>query len=175
MTGQKEMEILTGYEPMLKNIVYNFMRRCSEQTMSTEDLMQEARLAFLQHIRTHRPEDYRRCRLTILHALCDAVLKHYPVSIPRGVFFGEDRQGQRWAAASLEEAQYIARDGGYDASDFAARIMWTVEQFPKEAMKLVKLKMEGYSNREAAQELGLTDVQVSRTLSRIRRLLDDAA
>lgn len=136
---------------MLGNIVYNFMRRRSEQTMSAEDLMQEARPAFLQHIRTHRPEDYKRCRLTILHALCDAVLKHYPVSIPRGVFFGGARKCQRRAAASLEEAQYIARDGGYDALDLAAQIM------------------------EAAQQLGMTDVQASRMLKRIRRLLEDDA
>ena len=175
MTRQKEMEILTSYEPMLRNIVYNFMRRCSEQTMSAEDLMQEARMTFLQHIRTHKPEDYKRCRLTILHALCDAVLKHYPVSIPRGVFFGGDRQCQRWAAASLEEAQYIARNGGYDASDLASQIMWAVEQFPKEAVKLVSLKVEGYTNREAAQQLGMTDAQVSRMLKRIRRLLEDDA
>lgn len=170
-----ELDILTSYEPMLRRTVFNFMRRCSVQTMSAEDLMQEARLAFLQHIRTHRPEDYGRCHLTILHALCDAVLKHYPVSMPRGIFF-DGSQRQRWVMETLNnEAHYMAQDGGFDAADLAAQIMEAVEQFHKEAMKLVKLKVVGYTNREAAQRLGMTDAKVSRLLKQIRRLLDEAA
>lgn len=172
MINQTELDILTSYAPMIRRTVSNFMRRCSVQTMSVEDLMQEARLAFLQHIRTHRPEDYGRCRLTILHALCDAVLRQYPVSMPRGLFF-DGSQRQQWVMERLNnEAHYMAQDGGFDAADLAAQIMKAVEQFPKEAMKLVKLKMEGYSNREAAQQLSMTDVQVSRMLKQIRRLLD---
>lgn len=174
MTKQTELDILTSYEPMLRRTVYNFMRRCSVQTMSAEDLMQEARLAFLQHIRTHRPEDYGRCHLTILHALCDTVLRQYPVSMPRGVFF-DGSQRQQWVMERLNnEAHYMAQDGGFDAADLAAKIMEAVERFPKEAMKLVRLKIAGYGNREATQMLGMSVVQASRTTKRIRRLPDEA-
>ena len=175
MTKQQELEILTNYEPLLKKTVYNFIQRCNVRTLSAEDLMQEARMAFLQHIRTHKPEEYGRCRFTILHALCDAVLRQYPVSMPRAVFFDRGKREQ-WVMVNLDdEVQYEARNGGYDAADLAAQIMDVVGTLPEEAMKLVKLKLERYSNREAAQKLGMTDVQVSRMLKQIRRLLEDDA
>ena len=173
MSTHHELEIMTHYEPMLWRIVHNFMSRCSMHTMQAEDLIQEARIAFLMHIRTHRPEDYGRCRLTIWHALCDAVRAQYPVSMPHGVFTNKEKRG----TVRLVDVEYMAQalasdEEQYEAVELAAQIMHEVETFPEEATKLVHLKMKGYTNREAAQRLGMTDYQVSRTLKRIRRLLE---
>ena len=175
MTNLTELDILTSYDPMIRKTVYNFMRRCSVQTMSAEDLLQEARLAFLQHIRTHEPRDYGRCRLTILHALCDAVLRQYPLSMPRAVYLSKEKRAPLCIADFNKAEEAFALDDGCEAVDLMNEIMEAVESLPQEAMELVKLKLNGYSNREAARQLGMTDVRVSRMLKRIRRLLGEAS
>jgi len=137
--------------------------------------MQEARIAFLQHIRTHSPEEYHRCSLTILHALSDAVQRQYPLSMPRAVYLAKEKRTPLFIVDFNKADEAFALDGSCEAVDLMNEIMEVAEKFPEEAMKLVKLKMEGYSNREAARRLGMTDAWVSRMLKRIRRLLGEAA
>lgn len=170
-----EATIMNTYEPMLNKIVNKFMAKTSMRTVSKEDLMQEARIAFLKHIRTHRPEEYHRCSLTILHALCDAVQRQYPLSIPRTVFFCKEKRAPLFIVDFNKAEEALALDDGCEAVDLMNEIMEAVERFPQEAVELVKLKLNGYSNREAARHLGMTDARVSRMLKQIRRLLDGVA
>ena len=162
-----EIEILIQHEPLLNAIVNRFIRRCSMPTTSREDLMQEARLAFLLHIRTHRPEEYGRCWLTIWHALCDAVRRDYFVSMPRAVFFNKDQRQHH--AAYRDTLPMVLKNGAnpYELSDLLAAVMAEAEKHQPEAVRLVELKREGYSNREAACMLGKSDTWASRTLKRM--------
>jgi len=170
-----EATIMDSYEPLLNKIVNNFTARTTLRTVPREDLMQEARIAFLKHIRTHMPEEYHLCRLTILHALCDAVQRQYPLSMPRAVYLAKEKRAPLFIVNFEKAEEELTVDGNCEAVDLMNEIMQAVERFPKEAMELVKLKLNGYSNREAAQQLCMTDARVSRMLKQIRRLLDDAA
>lgn len=118
MTTQQthEKEIMRSYDKYLGRIVHTFMRRCRVRTVSAEDLMQEARLAFLKHIRTHKPENYGRCYLTIWHALCDAVVRAHIVKMPHGVFFDQERKMQNWQEKPNELLFFSTDDGGFDAA-----------------------------------------------------------
>ena len=46
-----EQEIITRYDPLLWKHVHNFKSRCTGRTISDEDLIQTARMAFLQFVR----------------------------------------------------------------------------------------------------------------------------
>ena len=175
MTTQQnnEQEIMNRFDPLLWKFVYSFISRCSKSTVPPEELIQEARLAFLHHIRTHKPEEYHMCRLTILHALCDAVQRTFPVGMPRAVFADKQRRGT-FLFHNFDEGEelLIDTDNDYNRIDLALRLMQEARKISPVAEDLLRLKANGYSNRAAAQLLGKTDVQVCRTLKQLRNTLN---
>ena len=174
MTTQQnhEQEIMNRFDPLLWKFVHSFINRCSKSTVPAEDLIQEARLAFLHHIRTRKPEEYHMCRLTILHALYDAVQRAFPVSMPRAVFIDKQRRGTfLFHDFDEKEERLIDTANDYESIDLALRLMQEARKISPAAEELLRLKANVYSNREAAQMLGKTDVQVSRMLKQLRNAL----
>ena len=130
-------------------------------------------MAFLQYIRTHKPEEYLRCRLTILHVLCDAVHCEFPVSMPRAVFVDKQKRGTYFFTSSDEElAKLIDAADDYSHMHLVQQMTQEARKISPEAEDLLHLKANGYSNREAAQMLGKTEVQVSRILKQLRNALN---
>ena len=175
MTTQQnhEQEIMNRFDPLLWKFVHSFINRCSKSTVPAEDLIQEARLAFLHHIRTHQPEEYHMCRLTILHALYDAVQRAFPVRMPRVVFIDKQRRGTfLFRDFDEEEERLIDTANDYGRIDLALQLIQEARKISPEAEDLLRLKANGYSNREAAQLLGKTDVKVCRTLKQLWNTLN---
>lgn len=92
-----------------------------------------------------------RYHLTILHVLCDAVVQAQAITIARGVFFNKEKRGCLWAYSLgiTRSNDALLVSGEHEAGGLMNEIM------------------------EAAQQLGMTDVQGSRMLKRIRLLLGD--
>lgn len=172
-TQENEQRTLAEYDNMLWGFVHQFLRRCKSPSVYAEDLIQEARMAFLSFIRTHKAEELYQCRLTILHALCDAVKRCYPISMPRGVFLDRGKRNS-YHFSDIDELPEVM-DGGnsYESIELMNQIREISDTLSDKTHELVRLKLQGYSNREAARQLGISDAAVSRRLKQIRQRLRD--
>lgn len=167
MTHSHEELIMRQYESMLQRIVSSFRRRCSYPTTSEADLLQEARIAFLEHIRMHNEHEYTRCYRTILHALFDAVRRDYPVYVPYGVFRTHDFK--KISTISYDAVEVTSDNESFENIEAASTVSAFLGKLTKQEQQLIKHKIDGMTNREAGQRVGLSDVQVSRALRRIRK------
>lgn len=163
-----EEQLLLAYEPKLNCIVKSFMKRATTgRTSREDDLMQEARLAFLQHVRTHEPDEYDRCYLTILHALCEAVRRDYPLSISRRDFFNQEKPSIH--LCGMEKAEDIETlEGLIEAAELRCSLEAVLSNSTEQVKVLVYLKEIGYTNKQAGVLLGMSDCQVTRALKKIR-------
>lgn len=168
-----EQEIITRYDPLLWKHVHNFKGRTTMKSIPDEDLIQTARMAFLQFIRTHDPQDWHKCRLTILHALCDEVQRYYPLKMPRAVFLNREKRGIMTMLDMDELEQVIARDDEREALEILKEIMEAAEEISPACVELVNLKRQGYNSREAAEALNRSKGWVSQTLSKLHRLYEE--
>lgn len=163
-----EEQLLLTYEPKLNCIVKSFMKRATTgRTSREDDLMQEARLAFLEHIRTHEPDEYGKCYLTILHALCEAVRRDYPLAISRRDFLNREKPSM--CLYSLERAEDIETlEGLVEATELRCSLEAVLSNNGEQVKVLVYLKAIGYTNKQAGILLGMSDCQVTRALKKIR-------
>ena len=166
-----ESRILLAYEPLIRKCVNLFMARAGTgRTSRKDDLLQEARISFLNHIRTHTPEEYGKCRLTILHDLCESVRRDYPMGISRHAFLNKVQPLHIYSfddITGLEDNQ-----NAFTHSDLKCSLAAVLKNHSAEDVLLVRMKAKGYSNREAARRLGMSDTQVTRKLKRIRMELN---
>ena len=85
MDSEQAREIMERNEGFLKGAVYQFIRKCSERNrtgvVSREDLMQEVSFCFLAEVERYGEEAARAHRLTLLHAMVQAVVAAYPLSV----------------------------------------------------------------------------------------------
>lgn len=163
-----ETQVLQEYEPMLNKIVNSFMSRASAgSTSRKEDLMQEARISFLKHIRTHQPSEYGKCYFTILHDLCEAVRRDYPFGISRHDFLSSNRQAlfiygldDVWMLEDKEEP--------LSGCDLLCELQAVLETHSQQDSEIIRLKTKGITSRQIAQRLCISETYVSRTLKKIR-------
>lgn len=94
LTREQEEALLIKYDPMLRRLVRDFNRKSGSQGIDhTDDLLQEARLAFLKHIR--RIDDLSQlllCQYRIWGAMYDYCRAIAPVKIPKYCFSTEIRK-----------------------------------------------------------------------------------
>lgn len=166
-----EEQLLLTYEPKLNCIVKSFMKRATTgRTSREDDLMQEARLAFLQHIRTHEPCEYGKCYLTILHALCEAVRRDYPLAISRHDFLNREKPSIH--LCGMEKAENVETlEGLIEAAELRCSIEAVLSNGTEQVKELVRLKEIGYTNKQAGILLGMSDCQVTRTLEKLKHNL----
>ena len=111
-----EQEIINRYDKLLWKHVHNFKGRCKGTTIPDEDLIQAARMAFLEHIRTHKPEEWSRCGFTILHALCDEA-RH---TVSHGYKPCKGDQGGGWTQGAGNTGRDPVRGGSHFSGMYAA-------------------------------------------------------
>ena len=167
MIQANEEQIIQQYEPMLQRIVKNFRRRCSHPTTSEADLLQEARIAFLEHIRTHEEQDYSRCYRTIIHALFETVRRDYPVYVPYGAFRKHDYN--KITLIDCDAVEVPSASNELEKIEVTSMFLGFIDELTQEERQLIKLKMNGMTSREAGRRIGMSDVQVHRLLTQIRR------
>lgn len=153
-----ESEALERYELYLWKQVNIFYRKARGQSVTLDDLMQEARIVFLQHIRTHDESEWAACTLTIHGALYDYVRKYYPLSIPRGRFAASKRQKVMFDELSIHtESQRYYHEDDHSAIDLKA----AMKKLKEIDRQIISLKLQGWRVTEISKQMGLSHQMVS--------------
>ncbi len=161
-----EEAIIQQYEPMLKSIVIDFSQRKAGKAAAFQDLMQEARIAFLCHIRTHREQDFSKVYYTIWHALYEAARREYPLSISYKAFSKQRRTPIALIPLDDEAMQLTCED----------ELQWLdsfIRSFTAEEQELILCKLDGMKNSEIASRAGVSNATVTRRLQRLRGIWDE--
>ncbi len=175
LTSLQEEQLIQQYDRYIWSMVHRFGRRKTrgnEFQNDKNDLYQECVMVFLKHIRScETMEEINKVpSFDMLHAMCQFSLRNNVVTYPkrtsnfrhimdnvaRKVDYDEVDLDENQRSEPLNDALDVI-----SFKDFYAALS-SGEQ------KIVTLKLRGYSNREIAQKLGLTDVAVCRALKRMR-------
>ena len=167
-TLYNESNLLNKYAPLLNKTVTNFMNKLNPHNrngvIDIEDLRQEVTIAFLQIIRTEGEEAIFQNRLTYLHVMWDTVRKAYPFSIPYYAFGTQSKNPMYLFSAERDgETDAFARGG---EEDIITRIM--LDQLPEPQRTIIRMKLDGMSQKEIAHTLGICDATVSRMIQRLK-------
>ena len=176
MDSEQAREIMERNEAFLKATVYQFMRKCSERNrtgvVSREDLMQEVSFCFLAEVERYGEEAARAHKLTLFHAMYQAVMGAYPLSVPRrSGTFKTITDKHLWVEPWEAMADKIK------TSDTTNRILDRLElrgwlnALSDTDKQIIRWRLEGVSQREIGQRLGLTSVQTCRRMKRIKAKL----
>ena len=161
-----EAEALAKYDKILWYHVHALSHLTHNHAISLEDLIQEARLAFLLHIRTHDESMWGACALTIRGALFDYARRNYPLSVSRYGYRGElDRE-----TLFISDDEPTIGDGlatEDDGSDIDLRS--ALDQLTEKERELVLMRLEGLKVTEISERTGRSHQVISYRLKAIRR------
>lgn len=161
------------YEPFLRSIVYELRGRGGLYGIDDiEDLMQEARLEFILHLRRIADaEDIKKCRCNIIGALCAYWRLMAQLRIPKNRYHEEIRKVQ---CISKDDAAFDDSDAVDDDLFSAVEIRDFIDSLTPEEQVVVIMKLEGFKGREIIPVLQLGgEPQMSRMLKRVRGKLMD--
>lgn len=170
LTNGQEAALLRQYDPLLQSFVNEFHYKGGSRGVdNTEDLIQEARLEFLRHLRRiSDPSEIVLCRFHILGALCAYCRTMALVKIPKYCFSQTLRGVQRedGDVASIIEQQETTDDDIL----FNIELDEFLNSLPPEERIVVRMKLDGYTSREIIPVVEAKgEPQMSRILSRIRK------
>jgi len=168
-----EQEIITRYDKLLWKHVHNFKNRCTGRTIPDEDLIQTARMAFLQFVRKHDPQDWHKCGLTILHALCDEVQRYCPLKMARSTYLSKEKREGIHSTAFDECGEIEKEQDEQKELEVLLEIMDIAEGISKDCKALVELRLRGHTNAQAARLLGKSAPWASVTLNKLHRLYEE--
>lgn len=162
-----EAEALQRYDAFLWKQVHAFVRLAKRKSPALlDDLIQEARLAFLQHIRTHNESEWAACTLTIKGALYEYARREYPLSVSHHGFGKALKKQIQFHPID----EYLTALGEWyedDHTDIDLREALT--QISEADKQIVALKLEGMSVKEIASRTGRPPQAISWRLKTIRR------
>lgn len=163
-----EAEIIERNTPMLKMIVSVFMRKVSDSNrggmISREDLLQEITLCFLLEVRRYGEDEAVKHKRTLYHALYVAVIEALPVKTAYAAYGKARRQAiivEEWNEQQHSKAEATAFD--YMA------VCEVLEGLEEQEWQIIRLKLEGLTQREIGLKMGLSDAAICRRMKRIRR------
>ena len=160
-----ESTLLTKYAPLLNHTVATFMHKLNPSNrngvLDADDLRQEVTIAFINISRTHGEEALARNRLTYLHVMWDAVRRAYPLAMSYQAFGKQNRKPMTVEGCFEDEA--LVQD---IEDDTLTRIM--IDQLPEPQRTIVRMKLDGMSQREIALALGVSDATMSRMFQRLK-------
>ena len=149
LTPIQEAQLLVQYTPKLLRMVSNFCAAADFRQRHRDDLTQEAKIAFLLHLRSMNDmNEIHLCRKPVLRAMYNFMEAVAPVHIPHNVFYKEiadvavvpvntDHETEAFMPSTpANEINAIC-----EANDFIHLLD------PKE-QQLLSLRDQGYSNRE---------------------------
>ena len=168
-TNHNETQLLHKYAPFINRTAGTFMGKLDPHNrngvIDLEDLRQEVTIAFLQIIRTEGEEAIFQNRLTYLHVMWDTVRKAYPFAIPYYAFGTQSKEPiYLFSVEEDGETDAFARGG---EEDIITQIM--IDQLPEPKKTIIRMKLDGMSQREISHALGVSDATVSRMIQRLRR------
>lgn len=173
-TLYNESILLTKYAPLLNHTVSTFMHKLNPHNrngvLDADDLRQEVTIAFIGIIRTQGEEALTRNRLTYLHVMWDAVRRAYPLAMSYQAFGKQNRKPM--TVEGLEGLEGLEGCSEEEAlvqdieSDTLTQIM--IDQLPEPQRTIVRMKLDGMSQREIAHALGVSDATMTRMFQRLK-------
>ena len=170
LTTAQEATLLRQYDPLLWSFVNEFHHKGGSRGVdNTEDLIQEARLEFLRHLRRiSDPSEIVLCRFHILGALCAYCRTMALVKIPKYCF------SQKLRELECEEGDPTNIIEEQEAMDDDTLFNVVLHDFlgslPAEEQLVVQMKLAGYTSREIIPVVKAKgEPQMSRLLSRVRK------
>lgn len=163
-----EAEALAKWNDYLYKQALSFYRLHKQYTLSVDDFIQEARIAFLQHIRTHDESMWAACTLTIRGALMECVRRNHHLYVPRKSICDEIRKEVSFISMDNEKrCEWLMgyRDDDYSDIDLRAAIA----QLTTEEQQIIRMLLEGWSVTEIADRMGKPHQTISYRLKAIRR------
>lgn len=146
------------------------MRSAGKCMVEYDDLMQEARLSFLEHIR--RIDDKRQicaCRSSIIHVLYDQCMLRAPVHIAEHRFKNEIKSVKTASFEEVDERECVVNDF---EEDMDRKIMMEcfLNSLSKSDRRILELKQSGFKGQEIARAMGYqSETYVSRRFSNIKK------
>lgn len=158
-----EAEALAKWDAYLWKQAHAFYRLSEQHTITLDDLIQEARLAFLQHIRTHDESMWPACTLTIKGALIECIRRDYPLTVSRNNFTRLLHEGIVFL--TLETG--VDTDGVcYEDDHTGIDLRTAITKLNTAEQEIVGMRLEGLTVKAIAKEVGVTP-QAIRELSLI--------
>lgn len=161
-----ETEALQRYDAFLWKQVHAFCRRSRRKQQPLEDFIQEARIAFLQHIRTHPESEWTDCKLTIMRALFDFARAEYPLTCSHHGF----RKILREKKHFYPYDEYLTSFGERHEDDHTdIDLREALAHLSEIDQQVIVMRLEGFTQREIASRTGRTPQAISRRMQTIRR------
>lgn len=171
LTTDQEAQLLMQYMPKLLKMVSNFCAAADFRLRYKEDLQQEAKMAFVMHLRhMNSMNEIHLCRKPVLRAMYNFMESVAPLHIPHHAFYKEISEISIVPMNSEQEKELFMPSthaneicAVCEANDFLSKLE------PREQM-LLKLREHGYSNREIVSLLHYqSEWQVGRRIKGIQR------
>ena len=161
-----EAEALQCYDTFLWKQVHAFHRSASGTALLLDDLIQEARIAFLQHIRTHVESMWPACSLSIKGALYEYARREYPLTASRYGF-------TKTIKARIKFCPYerIMLNEWYEDDHTALDLREAIVHLNASDKQIIMMKLEGMTIKEIADAISLSQQVVSYHLKSIKRNL----
>lgn len=150
----KTEQAFETYRPIILSRVKLFTahRTRANAAVGWDDLMQEASLWFITTMQTQGLEAARRHRLSLHHALYEAVRLAYPLHIPYHAFAKQEKR-EFIPLESIESNVPAVEDGQHMTSNLYARMLYAM--LTPDEKDIVDRKLQGMTLHEIAQELGM--------------------
>lgn len=173
LTMEQKEDLIRQYDLLIWSTVHHFKRRYSNVNTNVQDLYQEAVVAFLTHVEKHRPDKdlfifpFR----DVVNALCRHTLVEQTVSSPKRT---TDYSRRIASLPGKAEMSSLAKQGDtrFTAEDMLTKVYFEqfISSLPLMDQRIIRLKLDGYRNREVAAALGVPDFKVSRRLHRMQKI-----
>lgn len=161
-----EAEALAKWDAYLWKQAHAFYRLSEQHTVTLDDLIQEARLAFLQHIRTHDESMWPACTLTIKGALMECVRRDYPLTVSRNNFTRLLHEGIVFL--TLETG--VDTDGiCYEDDHTDIDLRTAITKLNTAEQEIVGMRLEGLTVKEISKRMKEPHQTISYRLKSIRR------
>ena len=163
----QESEFLFQYEPFIQRQVRDFASHHAHDCLDLDDLLQEARLVFLNHLRKIPDEStVTHCRFAIHGALCDLCRSMSLVKIPKYCYGNEIKKIQR---VDYEDAAIQSDDRLSCEADNELSLREFESTLNEKELIVCRMKQRGYSSREIIPFVGVAgEAQMSRLLKSVR-------
>lgn len=171
LTREQEEALLMKYDPMLRHLAREFNRKSGSRGIDhADDLLQEARLAFLIHIR--RIDDLSEllpCHYRIWGAMYDYCRVIAPIKIPKYCFSTEILKFHR-VGGDIGDMERILPPVTDEHILFEAEKSAFLDSLSEEERTAFQMKEHGCTNREIIPAIRAKgEPQMSRFMERIRK------
>lgn len=161
LTSEEESALLARYEHWLRKMVNRLSNNM--QASACEDLMQEARIAFLLHIREITSEkDIFMCNRNVQNAIFEHARRMSPIHISK-----KDFANQRERFEQVPESELMEHTIHFDEDTILHNIIWHnfLSRIKPDERMVLFLKAQGY---------GLVEIQKAvkiNSMSKVVRIL----